>query len=125
MMKKSNTLWLMLLLVSTIVSISSCKKDPIVVESNAVKVSDNATHGKILTDPEGMSLYLFSKDTKGTSLCIDGCLDNWSVFYKETITVDAGLDVADFATITRTDGVKQTTYKGWPLLFWSGCRPWR
>ena len=119
-MKKSKNLWLMLFLISTIISISSCKKtdetDPI-IETNTVQLSDNPTHGKILTDSEGMSLYFFSKDTKGTSLCIDGCLDNWPVFYKENITVDEGLDAADFATITRTDGVMQTTYKGWPLYY--------
>ncbi len=66
-----------------------------------------------------MSLYFFSKDTKETSLCMDGCLDNWPVFYEETIMVDANLDGADFVTITREDGKKQTTYKGWPLYYFA------
>jgi predicted lipoprotein with Yx(FWY)xxD motif len=113
-------LWATLLLATAVFSISSCKKDdPKVDLTNKVKIADNPTFGKILTDSEGMSLYFFSKDTKMTSLCTEGCLDIWPVFYKENITVDAGLDAADFGTITRTDGVKQTTYKGWPLYYFS------
>jgi predicted lipoprotein with Yx(FWY)xxD motif len=40
------------------------------------------------------------------------------VFYAATVTVPAGLSAADFGTVTRTDGSKQTTYKGWPLYYW-------
>jgi predicted lipoprotein with Yx(FWY)xxD motif len=120
MMKKRNMLWATLLLATAVFSISSCKKDdPEVDLTNKVKIADNSTFGKILTDSKGMSLYFFSKDTKATSLCTDGCLDVWPVFYEENITVDPGLDAADFGTITRTDGVKQTTYKGWPLYFFA------
>lgn len=88
-------------------------------EVNAVKLADNSTFGKILTDADGMSLYFFSLDTKDTSECLDGCLDAWPVFYEETITADAGLNTSDFATIDRTDGTKQTTYKGWPLYYFA------
>lgn len=120
MMKTRNTLWATLLLAITVLGISSCKKDePVADSTNKVKIAENPTFGKILTDSEGMSLYFFSKDTKMTSLCTEGCLDIWPVFYKENITVDAGLDAADFGTITRTDGVKQTTYKGWPLYYFA------
>jgi len=31
--------------------------------------------------------------------------------------VPESLRTSDFATITRTDGSKQTTFKGWPLYF--------
>jgi len=86
---------------------------------NTVKLANSSTHGKILTDSEGMSLYFFSKDTKEISECVDGCLDLWPVFYQEKITADSGLDLADFATITRPDGKKQTTYKGWPLYYFT------
>lgn len=86
---------------------------------NAVKLADDATFGKILTDSEGMSLYFFSMDSKATSECLAGCLNTWPVFYEATITVDAGLEVSDFATIDRSDGAKQTTYKGWPLYYYA------
>ncbi len=118
-MKKRKNLWIVLFVISAVFSISSCKKKKKTTEEpkNAVRLAENPTFGKILTDKDGMTLYFFSKDTKGTSLCLNGCLTNWPIFYKETITVDDGLDVNDFATITRTDGQKQTTYKGWPLYY--------
>ena len=88
-------------------------------ELNSVKLGDDATLGKILTDADGMSLYFFSLDTKDNSECLDACLDAWPVFYEEDITLDTGLDAADFATIDRTDGSKQTTYQGWPLYYFA------
>jgi len=111
------------LLLVSIVLLHSCNKDnddtPQLPTENAVKLATNASLGKILTDSAGKSLYFFSKDTKETSVCIDGCIDIWPVFYTENLTIDTGLDLADFATITRTDGAKQTTYKGWPLYYFA------
>ena len=53
----------------------------------------------------------------GESVCIDGCLNNWPVFYAKGNDFGDGLDVADFGTIDRGDGEMQTTYKGWPLYY--------
>ena len=75
--------------------------------------------GNILVDDEGKSLYFFSKDTKETSNCLDGCLSNWPVFYKQDLVVGTGLEADDFGVITRTDGTKQTTYKNWPLYYFA------
>ena len=122
------------ILLSTFFLILGCSKDsdqdppkiddPVQIDDpettpNSVQLSDNATLGKIMTDAEGMTLYFFSLDTKGTSECFDGCLNAWPVFHQENITVDAGLNVSDFATIDRADGTKQTTFKGWPLYYFS------
>ena len=122
-MKKSI---LFLFLLSTLTLFQSCNDnndDPYNPEpeptENAIKLADNATFGKILTDSDGITLYFFSKDTKLSSECIDGCLNIWPIFYTENITVDSGLNTEDFATITRTDGSKQTTYKGWPLYYFA------
>ncbi|TYP99288.1 putative lipoprotein with Yx(FWY)xxD motif [Tenacibaculum adriaticum] len=82
-----------------------------------VKLTTNSTLGSILTDSEGKTLYFYSKDTKDTSECLGGCIDLWPVFYSENLVADNGLNANDFKTITRTDGVKQTTYKGWPLYY--------
>jgi predicted lipoprotein with Yx(FWY)xxD motif len=87
--------------------------------SATIKISENNPYGKILTDQNGRTLYFFSRDTKGTSVCLDGCVTAWPIFYSETIVVAAGLDVADFTTITRTDGAKQTVYKGFPLYYFN------
>ncbi|MFN8354266.1 MAG: hypothetical protein U0Y10_07470 [Spirosomataceae bacterium] len=73
------------------------------------------TLGKVLADGTGKTLYFFTKDVTGTSQCTGGCLDNWPLFYNESLRLDVGLNASDFGTITRSDGKKQTTYKGWPL----------
>ncbi len=73
--------------------------------------------GFYLTDGNGMTLYIFSKDVDGESYCSGGCLEKWPIFYTEKIVAPPGLNPADFGTITRADGKKQTTYKGWPLYY--------
>lgn len=88
------------------------------VKEKIVKLSDNATFGKILTDGEGKTLYFLGKDTKGKATCTDGCLSFWPSFYTKNITnLGNGLNSSDFSTITGADGKKQTAYKGWPLYY--------
>ena len=72
-----------------------------------------------LTDSSGKTLYYFTKDVMGESVCTDGCLNAWPVFYAPAITVPSSLSANDFGTITRSDGTKQTTYKGWPLYYFA------
>ncbi len=88
-------------------------------QENTVQLVANNTFGNILTDSNGRSLYFFSKDTKEISECTGGCKDVWPVFYTADLTLDNGLNAADFGEITREDGDKQTTYKGWPLYYFS------
>jgi len=77
----------------------------------------NSGLGTYMIDGHGMTLYYFTKDVAGGSMCTAGCLDKWPVFYTADIVVPPGLDPADFGTITRADGTNQTTYKGWPLYY--------
>jgi len=44
----------------------------------------------------------------------------WPIFHVSSPALASGLDAADFVEIVRSDGVKQTTYKGWPLYFFAG-----
>lgn len=87
--------------------------------TTSVKITANATLGNIITDSAGRSLYFFAKDAGSTSACTGPCLATWPAFYKEELTHGDGLQDSDFAVITRTDGAKQTTYKGWPLYYYS------
>lgn len=89
-------------------------------EENTIKLVTNTTFGKVLTDAKGMSLYFFSKDTKEVSECSNGCKTAWPIFYTKDVKLDAGLEASDFGVITRADGDKQTTYKGWPLYYYAG-----
>ncbi len=92
--------------------------DAVLVPSADVKIVETASKGKVITDSNGRSLYFFTRDAKGTSMCTGGCLNNWPIFYAENILAGAGLDPADFGTIDRGSGVMQTTYKGWPLYYY-------
>ncbi len=82
---------------------------------NAVRLSNDASFGSVLTDAEGNTLYFFANDAKNLSSCNGGCADAWPPFYVEDLTWDQGLLGADFSTIERADGSSQITYKGYPL----------
>ncbi len=75
--------------------------------------------GNYLIDPAGKSLYYFTRDMIGRSNAAAAVLVNWPIFYAEKPIVPSGLKAEDFATITRDDGIKQTTYKGWPLYYYA------
>jgi predicted lipoprotein with Yx(FWY)xxD motif len=73
---------------------------------------------KYLTDAKGMTLYYYTLDTNGQSACAGPCVERWPIYYAESVSAPSPLTAGDFATITRADGIKQTTYKGWPLYYW-------
>lgn len=88
--------------------------------TSSLQVGTNTTFGKTITDATGRSLYFFAIDANGTSGCADGCALTWPVYYAGNETAPTGLNATDIATITRSDGKKQTTYKGWPLYYYAG-----
>jgi predicted lipoprotein with Yx(FWY)xxD motif len=90
----------------------------------ALMVTNNATFGKIVTDADGMSLYMYTKDTRDPSVsnCYDACAQRWP-----PLLADANgkfdlkgneLDAKMFGTTTRKEGTKQVTFNGWPLYYW-------
>ena len=110
-MSRSHTLVFIFLAIS-ILSISA------LAESNyTVNVTANKFLGDYLVNQSGFALYYFTDDCSGmgASTCYDDCAAKWPPFYAETISVPDSLRPVDFATITRTDRSKQTTFKGWPL----------
>ena len=101
------------------ISISCSDDNTSTPVQNDIRLTESASLGQVLTDKDGKTLYFFSKDVSGTSACSGACKDNWPVFMASgTLKLDAGLNAADFATITRADGMQQTTYKGWPLYYY-------
>lgn len=83
----------------------------------SIRLAHDMTLGPYLTDQAGMTLYYFTKDSENTSACADQCAVNWPVYYAENIQIPSELNAADFQTIVRADGKKQTTYKGMPLYY--------
>lgn len=94
---------------------------PMAMGGTTIMTSENADLGTIFTDAEGMTLYIFLKDTpnSGESTCYDQCEQNWPVFSAdEPLTLPDGVS-GELGTIERTDGTMQVTYNGWPLYYWA------
>lgn len=83
----------------------------------AVKVADKEGVGSYLTDATGMTLYYFTKDSPGKSVCSGDCVVRWPLYHNETVTVPEGVKAGDFGVVKREDGKAQTTYKGMPLYY--------
>lgn len=85
-----------------------------------LQIGDNATLGKFVADGAGNTLYLFTKDTKGTSNCYDKCESAWPpVIPDGQPTLKDGVDATVISTTVRTDGSVQLTYNGWPLYYYA------
>lgn len=84
----------------------------------ALKVSQNAALGKFLSDGDGRTLYIFTRDTKNTSTCYDDCAKSWPPFLTQGKT-DAGDGVTSsiIGSTTRKEGTTQVTFNGFPLYF--------
>jgi predicted lipoprotein with Yx(FWY)xxD motif len=74
--------------------------------------------GAFLVDEKGMALYLYTKDTPGTSVCTDKCAVAWPpLLTAGSATAGDGVDASKLGTTTRADGSTQVTYNGWPLYY--------
>jgi predicted lipoprotein with Yx(FWY)xxD motif len=79
-------------------------------------------HGKLGTilaaGPKRMTVYLFEADAGHASACTGVCAKAWPpVTTTGEPKVGGSAVAADLGTITRSEGVKQVTYKGHPLYF--------
>lgn len=88
--------------------------------ANPLKVMKKEETGQYLADSAGMTLYYYMNDNQDASACTNHCLDEWPPFYMGSSKVPDGFSESDFDVITRSDtGKKQTTYKGYPLHYFS------
>lgn len=74
--------------------------------------------GDVLTDGDGMTLYLFTQDQEGSSSCEGDCLAAWPPLEGEQAAGD-GVDEELLGTIERSDGSTQATYNGHPLYYYA------
>ena len=86
----------------------------------SLAVTQTPALGQFLTDGAGRTLYLYTKDTKDTTVCYGKCEQAWPPL----LTVDkpslgSGVDASLLGTTTRKDGTLQVTYAGWPLYYFA------
>jgi predicted lipoprotein with Yx(FWY)xxD motif len=113
---------------------STAEADPGAGEANAPEVSEELTTtkltatkvarmGETVQDQDGFVLYRFDKDEDdpAKSNCNGDCAAIWPA----ALTNDGepeldGVDESLVGTVTRADGTKQLTLKGWPLYRYIG-----
>ncbi len=91
-------------------------------EAVPVSLGEAAGAGKVLVDAEGMTLYYFVKDGKGSgvSKCEGPCAAAWPPLTGSEAEAMSGIEASMLGTIERPDGTTQVTYAGWPLYTYAG-----
>lgn len=93
---------------------------PAASADTTVATSETDDLGEFLVDTEGMTLYLFTNDMAGMSMCTDDCLENWPVFTaEEPLSLPEGVP-GELTLIERDDGSQQVAYNDMPLYYFAG-----
>lgn len=76
--------------------------------------------GEVVVDGTGMTLYMFDKDTQGStsSACTGGCLAAWPLVVADAPPTLTGV-TGTVGSIATADGRKQVTLNGWPLYYYA------
>lgn len=93
-------------------------------EDYTITTSSNKFLGTYLVNQSGFTLYYTQNDSaaNSASTCYGECAALWPPFYAQDLSLPDNLRQIDFGVITRTDGSKQTTFKGWPLYYYGKDR---
>ena len=85
----------------------------------ALGTDSAAGPGKYITDANGRSVYVFMKDTKNVSTCVDACAAAWPPLGASTAaSTDPSVKPGMVSVITRSDNKNQTTYNGMPVYYY-------
>lgn len=89
------------------------------VPSNSIYMTKTSpSGGNYMTDFNGITLYVFDRDTTGVSNCNGSCATTWPA-YTPGATAQ-GTFPTGISVITRADGSKQFAWNGKPLYYYSG-----
>jgi predicted lipoprotein with Yx(FWY)xxD motif len=87
--------------------------------TTTVGTAETPELGTFLVDPEGVTLYLFTNDMPGMSMCTGDCLVNWPIFTaEEPLTLPEGVP-GELTLIEGSEGTPQVAYNGWPLYYFA------
>lgn len=87
--------------------------------SGAITTGDTEEYGAVLTDGDGMTLYVFLQDVDGESTCDDTCAETWPPVVAEgDLGAEGDVDESLLGTTQRDDGTEQVTYDGQPLYLY-------
>jgi predicted lipoprotein with Yx(FWY)xxD motif len=88
-------------------------KSLITAAATLVIAAGAASAAGMLTAKNGMTLYVFDKDTGADSTCYADCATNWPPYLGKK----GDKMMKDWTMVKRTDGKMQWAYDGHPLYF--------
>jgi predicted lipoprotein with Yx(FWY)xxD motif len=81
----------------------------------------HATLGDVVTSHNGLTLYLFERDSGTKSTCTGGCAGVWTPLIAHgQLKALNGAEARLLGTTKRSSGVKQVTYAGHPTYLYVG-----
>jgi predicted lipoprotein with Yx(FWY)xxD motif len=84
---------------------------------------NSSRFGKILFDGRGFTLYAFTRDPRGRSVCGGACAKAWPPYIvRSAPRAAAGVKRSLLGTTRRADGRLQVTFAGRPLYYYVGDR---
>jgi predicted lipoprotein with Yx(FWY)xxD motif len=90
-------------------------------QSGTVSTQNEDGLGTIVVDSQGLTLYLFEKDSGSKSSCFGGCAAAWPPLRASgKASAGSGANSSLVGTTPRSDGQPQVTYNGHPLYRFAG-----
>jgi predicted lipoprotein with Yx(FWY)xxD motif len=85
-----------------------------------VRVRQHPELGAFLTDDQGKTLYLFTRDSANHTVCYDRCATNWPPLLVDASDPKLAEGVGGaLGVIVREDGNRQVTYESKPLYYYT------
>ncbi len=93
---------------------------PVTGSEASLSVANDPTLGQILVGSNGMTLYVFEKDTPDKSNCTAACLQTWPPLKTQgSPQLGTGVDSSLIGSATLADGSKVVTINHMPLYYFS------
>ncbi|WP_338727371.1 hypothetical protein [Haladaptatus sp. DJG-WS-42] len=91
------------------------------MDGATVQVAAHPDLGDILVGPDGLTLYMFDRDTEGDpmSACTGGCASTWPPLTMSDSPTKTADVAAALTTFEREDGSTQVAAGGWPLYYFA------